>query len=100
MKQEIFYTTEKLTGDVTTQCPTGVASPSEWAELKRELRRNGFRIKSWHLIDDGETWVIHSRPRLHMSRRPRVIVGHRDKVATQPGSGEKSSNPPQDDNSR
>jgi len=100
MKQEIFYTTAKLTNDGTTRCPTGVASPSEWPELKRHLRRNGFRIKSWYLIDDGQTWVIHNRPSLHMSRRARLIVGHRSDLATEPANNADTTTPPTDDSPR
>ena len=97
MKQKIFYTTERLTNDGTTRCPTGVASPSDWPGLKRNLHRNGFRIKSWHLIDDDETWVIHNRPALHISRRARLIVGHRNEVIPHDAD---TTQPPQDDGPR
>ncbi len=93
MKKKIFYTTEKLTSGGPPRRTAGVASPSEWPELKRYLRRNGLRIKSWHLIENDQTWVIDNRPSLHMSPRPPLIARNRDEIATQPASSGNSTKP-------
>ena len=52
MVREIFYTAVKYDQDGNTQHASGVTTQFEWPELKRELARQGFRIKSWHLIDE------------------------------------------------
>jgi hypothetical protein len=52
MVREIFYTAVKVDEDGNTQHASGVATQPEWPALKRELARQDFRIKSWHLLDE------------------------------------------------
>ncbi|GMQ74886.1 MAG: hypothetical protein BMS9Abin01_0126 [Gammaproteobacteria bacterium] len=52
MLREIFYTAVKADEDGNTQHASGVTTQPEWPELKRELARQDFRIKSWHLLDE------------------------------------------------
>lgn len=53
MVREIFYTAVKYTEDGNTQHASGVTTQAEWPALKRELARQGFRIKSWYIIDES-----------------------------------------------
>lgn len=52
MVREIFYTAVKYNEDGSTQHASGVTTQPEWPELKRELARQGFHLKSWFLIDE------------------------------------------------
>ncbi len=52
MVREIFYTAVKYNEDGNTQHASGVTTQPQWPELKRELARQDFRIKSWHLLDE------------------------------------------------
>jgi hypothetical protein len=52
MVREIFYTAVKYNEDGSTQHASGVTTQLEWPALKRKLARQGFRIKSWFLIDE------------------------------------------------
>lgn len=52
MVREIFYTAVKCNEDGTTQHASGVTTQPEWPEVKHELARQGFHIKSWSLIDE------------------------------------------------
>jgi hypothetical protein len=52
MAREIFYTAVKYNEDGNTQHASGVTTQAEWPKLKSDLARQGFRIKSWFLIDD------------------------------------------------
>lgn len=53
MSREIFYTAVKYESDGNTRHATGIATQSEWPDLKRELARQDFHIKSWYLIDES-----------------------------------------------
>lgn len=53
MVREIFYTAVKYDEDGNTQHASGVALQSDWSALKKTLARQGFRIKSWYLIDES-----------------------------------------------
>lgn len=53
MVREIFYTAVKYNEGGNTQHASGVTTQPEWPEVKRELARQGFRIKSWSLIDES-----------------------------------------------
>jgi hypothetical protein len=53
MLREIFYTAVKYDEDGNTQHASGVALQPEWSALKKMLARQGFRIKSWYLIDES-----------------------------------------------
>lgn len=53
MVREIFYTAVRSNEDGTTQHASGVTTQTEWTQLKRELAKQGFRIKSWSLIDEA-----------------------------------------------
>lgn len=53
MVREIFYTAVKYNEDGNTQHASGVTTQPEWPEVKHELAQQGFRVKSWSLIDDS-----------------------------------------------
>ena len=53
MVREIFYTAMKVNEDGSTQHASGVTTQPEWPQVKRELARQGFHIKSWSLIDES-----------------------------------------------
>lgn len=53
MPREIFYTAVKCEADGNTRHASGVTTQSDWPNLKRSLARQGFRIKSWFLIDES-----------------------------------------------
>jgi hypothetical protein len=53
MAREIFYTAVKYNEDGSTQHASGVTIQAEWPKLKGNLARQGFRIKSWFLIDES-----------------------------------------------
>lgn len=53
MVREIFYTAVKYNEDGNTQHASGVTRQPDWPALKQELAKQGFRIKSWFLIDDA-----------------------------------------------
>ena len=53
MEREIFYTAVRCSEDGNTQHASGVTTRREWPWLKAELARQGFRIKSWCLIDES-----------------------------------------------
>lgn len=53
MEREIFYTAVRCSEDGNTQHASGVTTQAEWPLLKIELARQGFRIKSWCLIDES-----------------------------------------------
>ncbi len=53
MVREIFYTAVKYEEDGNTRHASGVAVQTDWSVLKKTLARQGFRIKSWYLIDDS-----------------------------------------------
>ena len=52
MVREIFYTAVKYNEDGNTQHAAGVTTQPNWPEFKRALARQGFRIKSWYLLDE------------------------------------------------
>lgn len=52
MVREIFYTAVRYNEDGNTQHASGVTTQREWPEVKRELARQGFHIKSWSLIEE------------------------------------------------
>ena len=52
MLRELFYTAVKYNEDSSTQHASGVTTQLEWPALKRRLAGQGFRIKSWCLIDE------------------------------------------------
>lgn len=53
MVREIFYTAVKYDEDGNTRHASGIALQTEWSALKKMLARQGFRIKSWYLIDEA-----------------------------------------------
>jgi hypothetical protein len=53
MVREIFYTAVKYNVGGNTQHASGVTTQSDWPILKKELAHQGFRIKSWYLIDES-----------------------------------------------
>ena len=53
MGREILSTAVKCNDDGSTQHASGVSTQLEWPALKRELARQGFRIKSWYLVDEA-----------------------------------------------
>lgn len=58
MAREIFYTAVKYNEDGSTQHASGVTPQSEWPELKRRLAEQGFRMKSWFLMEAEEALVV------------------------------------------
>lgn len=57
MVREIFYTAVKYNEDGNTQHASGVTTQSQWPALKRTLARQGFRVKSWFLIDESPLMI-------------------------------------------